>query len=247
MSETVTDAVTPENINIEVWTALSESTKKDFLNAICPKEIKMEVWQNLNYSSKSEILDALKKEKDNTTSNPYLVFIDECTTKIIPTSDSINTMALICALVLTIPYGVMSFINGEWFNEFQTKLSLCTESDGIPNYHDFYVVMNNNLALCIYSSLINLMLVALYYAMGNGDLDGNETITKRLRLKLMLVFMVCTLTCSIVGLMDVTSLLWRAYMNDNICDWEGNLTDSIWVTGTALVTMTIPLSLVLSW
>ena len=185
----------------------------------------------------------LKKQRVIET-NSILLFIDKYTSKIVPTTDSINTMALICALVLTIPYGIMSFINGDWFNELETKLSLCGHA---ADYRNNYVVMNNNIAVSIYASMINLMMVAFYYASGNSNLDGTETLSKKLRLKFMVLLMLATLICSIVGLMDVTSFLFTVYMNDDVCSISGTLEQDIWITGVTLILLTCPISIALSW
>ena len=64
--------------------------------------------------------------------------------------DAINALALINALLLTIPFGIMSLFSAEYVNDLYLAVESCPDGESKVFNHGVYVYVLNNLSACLY-------------------------------------------------------------------------------------------------
>ena len=76
-------------------------------------------------------------------------------------------MVLVCALVLTVPFGFFQYFNKEFFEDMKEDIDRChanySEEDFYFDYNHETTETLNNVITCIMSSLCALIMAVLYY------------------------------------------------------------------------------------
>lgn len=136
--------------------------------------------------------------------------------------DAINALALINALLLTIPFGIMSLFSAEYINDLYLAVESCPDGKSIVFNHGVYVYVLNNLAACLYGSLCGLMITASYFMLKDNNSNTLKSMTLMSKIKeriLLALLFVCT-TASIIGLLDCAYIIFAVYCNPNICEFS---------------------------
>ena len=88
------------------------------------------------------------------------------TNPLIENPDSgIGALVLVCALILTIPFGCISFLNDAFFTGLQNALALCPDGRSYSNqtYAMIHFRIMRTLSACIFFSMMGLILSSVYY------------------------------------------------------------------------------------
>ena len=76
-------------------------------------------------------------------------------------------MVLVCALILTIPFGFFGYFDEEFFDDMRTAIDTCranySEEEFFLTYDYESKDIMNNIVTCIMSSLLTLIMAVLYY------------------------------------------------------------------------------------
>ncbi len=76
-------------------------------------------------------------------------------------------MVLVCALILTIPFGFFGYFNTEFFVDFKEAINACNDVYTEEEFNLRYTIEKNGIlneiATCIMSSLSALIMAVLYY------------------------------------------------------------------------------------
>ena len=134
--------------------------------------------------------------------------------------DAINALALINALLLTIPFGIMSLFSAEYVNDLYLAVESCPDGESKVFNRGVYVYVINNLAACLYGSLCGLMITASYFMLKDNNSNTIKLMTLISKIKeriLLLMLFVCT-TASIIGLLDCAFIIFAVYCNPNVCE-----------------------------
>jgi hypothetical protein len=76
-----------------------------------------------------------------------------------------SAMALVCALILTIPFGVFSFLTDAFFTSIREALEACPNQQTITgwNYSLFYTHVMQSFSVCLYCSMMGIIVTSVYY------------------------------------------------------------------------------------
>ena len=139
---------------------------------------------------------------------------------------SFNSMALLLALLLTIPFGCFGAMNFEYFDSIQSFVDAnCPEKEQFFGRVDETVhrVMLNNASLAMYSSMCGLIMICLFYVF--KPIKGFEMriwCRKNGRILLGLVGLSCIVDILSVMCLGANFIQWYSAPTDTICgdqDW----------------------------
>lgn len=148
--------------------------------------------------------------------------------------EAVNAQALVCALILTIPFGVVGNFNFEYYETIQTISINCEQYD----YKQAHSILTRALLSVIYSSIIGLIFSTLYYILRpiNIKLWWN-------RGKYFYLLLFAITTTSVISLLNLTSTIigYYALAPDGYCSSYSNLHN----TAYAIVTMAFLICIIL--
>jgi hypothetical protein len=199
-------------VDPELWSELSENLRESihsFVEMFGYEEglLKPEVYS----SSWAAVWSALQK------STLYRLFVPVEPLSEEKIQNGLNFMALILALMLTIPYAVLGSLDGETLmriRDAKSESGKCGD-DGMP----FGVTSNS--ALTIYAGTCGLIIIILYYLLRpDSDYELRRWSFYRGRFVVMCAS-TCT-TCAIIGAMVNAATLFRWYSVplDELCSDE---------------------------
>jgi len=217
--------------------------KKDILNSICderienlistfileqlpPEGISKEVWDAIpTMDEKIIILNSIKKEEDKITK---LNFIQKILSRLNAddVEPAMSTLSLICALILTIPFGIASMFNHEQLITLNETLSNCPEdsdfSRGGYTWKYYQSQVLSNLACNIYASMVGLLIAVTYYILKPDDIYIEKWF--EVKGKILLLCMFLTTGSSIISLMNLTADLFQLITVpiEDLCEWNNN-------------------------
>ena len=124
--------------------------------------------------------------------------------------EAVNAQALVCALVLTIPFGIIGNFNFQYYNDVQEISIACPQF----NYKRVHTGFLNELVFVIYSSVSGLVFSTLYYILRPSDI---KLWWKRGRYFYFLLFLFTS--SSVISLLCLTSYLISFYSmaSDDFC------------------------------
>jgi hypothetical protein len=159
--------------------------------------------------------------------------------------NAVNALALICALVLTVPFGVMGMTNSEYFENLEVTLDACTNS-GAVTYEAQFSKYLSNLGLTIYTCLMGLTFSCGYYLFYNKEQSSELSHFQRLKLKILMFCLFLATVGAVTGLMNLSSLLLNYYTVpfDKLCTYNNS---DIWGTGIFFVFLSFFSALFLMW
>ena len=128
---------------------------------------------------------------------------------------SVNAQALLCALVLTIPFGVIGNLNFDFYDAVQINSIACEKND----YNTAHHLITTSLIFVIYSSVSGLIFCTIYYIFRPLDIHAWWGRGK------YFYFLLFALTSSSVrSLLNLTTLLigFYALASDDYCSTFGS-------------------------
>lgn len=134
---------------------------------------------------------------------------------------SFNSMALLLALLLTIPFGCFGALNFEYFDAIQAYVDAnCPEIEEYFGRVDENVhrTMLNNGAMCMYSSMCGLIMICLFYVF--KPVQGFEMriwCRSNGRVLLGLVGLCCVVDILTVMCLGANMIQWYSAPTDTIC------------------------------
>ena len=86
----------------------------------------------------------------------------------------IGAMVFVCALILTIPFSLFTFLTGQFFVNLQTNIDACDGSVSFFNesYATVHARMTTSLSVCIFFSMMGLIVSSIYFVF--KPLPGKE-------------------------------------------------------------------------
>lgn len=219
----------PDWIPRKIWQCLDVSGKQDVLLAtslIPPHGIDSSIWEQLNIKTRCLLTTAVKSMPPR-RSNIITFFLnfDEA-----PSDENfaqtVNAMALVCALLLTIPFSIMGSLNSAYFSELQSALSDCgeaalSEQGGTSYYVDQYQNLVATLASILYSGLLGLVLTTVHYLFRPAQkykMSSRDVIKK----KVLLFCLTGATSVSIISLVSMASYIFSLYTIQfkDICTYD---------------------------
>ena len=164
----------------------------------------------------------------------------------------INAFALLNALVLTIPYGCIMNLNGEFFDQLHNaweacdpnKANMASISLGETAFHNYII---RNLSVANYGAISGLIMATLYYVFKPTDSTGlTRWSKKKIRLLVMSIF-ICTVA-AIFGIMLAWASIIQVYSRraSEYCELNP-AAESMWRSGTAAIVLSLFTGFYLMW
>lgn len=240
----------PSWVESNIWEGLSPEAKKNVCEieqAQPPRGVSEEIWSKLDdgtrYEMKSMHKTSLMKQ-ESTGGNCSRFFCghsEEIEDRAFMES-AVNAMAFVSAVLLTIPFGIISLLSSDFFDTIESTLSSC-ESQPIGRDQPFEFVRKalvNNTAGIVYASLCGLIMTTQYYVFRAPNGMKLSSYQKK-KEKALLLAMVGTTTASVTCLMNLATYLFMYYTMQvkNIC------TDSafnVWAIGILVVSFSVLLT-----
>lgn len=130
----------------------------------------------------------------------------------------VNTLTLVCALILTIPYGVMTSADHSYWDNIELTLSEC-ESTKFTYEQDFRL-FSGGFNTIIYSNIAVLIMAVLYYLLRPKDEVKFRKWWKYARYVIMMMMLgtVCSIVCLVIASAWLFS--WYIIPNSKLCTYS---------------------------
>ena len=117
---------------------------------------------------------------------------------------AINAMALICALLIAIPYGVMGSLTPDFLANMNTLIDSCAPGTvkADTTYDDLYRMYLGNIAGATYACMLGLEMASIYYVLKPKSNDLKEFMQVKGKVLLVLIVL-----CTISGIVCCMNLL----------------------------------------
>jgi len=163
----------PRLISKTLWGRLNEDIRTEILVHLKhfepPQGFADELWNELSDNLKDKILLATGKEstiKTHYSSNVLKLLFDYSVE--VDFDPVINIASIVNALVLTIPFSVISTVNGQYFQSLKSTLDSCSSTgktwDG-HTYDDIFNLYTLTMSTQIFSSICGILCAAIYSTM----------------------------------------------------------------------------------
>jgi hypothetical protein len=160
---------------------------------------------------------------------------------------AISAMTLVCALTLTIPFSIMSYVDSTFFTELKSALSNCSTTGGSTkdSYDTVFHSMQQALWACIMCSIMGLTLSSVYYVfqpLPGKDLDG----WCRNQGRVLFSSLIIVTMCAIVALLVLSSYLFTYYTvpTEDVCTYTA---EYLFNPGTICLILTFVIALWCMW
>ena len=143
--------------------------------------------------------------------------------------DKVNAMALILALLATVPFTVIAMFPTEFWQSLYEDLKNCSdldENEARYSYDFQYYSIMNNLYAVTCSTSIGLSLAGMYYMIRPDDKERFSTWWKRGRLMVIVIFL-----CAIIAVVCVISCYNQTvatYSPRDVCNGDYASNGSNW-------------------
>lgn len=248
-----------EQINLDAWNYLSSDiglqqkvAQKALEASSPPKGFDAEVWKLLSWADKKAIL-SLQPKKISPTIFGYdikdsnvLLFFADVTGDNFNFDAGVNSMALICALILTIPFGLMGTLDQDHWSAVSDQIADCP-GGSLRGYsfEDFFYETMNNIVCVIYSAMSGLVLSTLYYVFKPKD-DMNMPKWKIIKQRLLIFLLFVSTITSVVGLLNATTDFLTLFTVAEVAFCKPPLS-RVWPFGVGFVTFAFVLGMILMW
>jgi hypothetical protein len=162
---------------------------------------------------------------------------------------AISAMALICALVLTIPFSVFTVINDGFLTALRTAIEACPNGVNYYNqsYRTVYIRLVGSPGLTMYASIMGLIISSIYFIFKpSKGKDLDRWCRRQGRLLMTIQFIVCIV--AVLALCSTAAQLFSSFNIElaNICTADGS-SDWIWIPGAAGVAISFILAVIGMW
>ena len=260
----------PPGFDVNLWDGLNDLTKRHITDDLRNHKCNTKSMREVEYKTACRFLpwhlyefitrEVTKRWKAAEKKNSYRWWMQRLTLNsrvltfffsgvhVIEDPDSgIGAMVLVCALILTIPFGVFSFINDSWFTSLRNALSNC--SSGLSYSHQTYGVIHSSitksLSACVYFSMMGLIISSVYYVF--KPLPGKEMDRWcRSQGRVLIACLFSCTACSVAGLMALGLYLleYSAIQFADVCTYDVN---KLYVPGIIGLVVSFGVSIMCMW
>lgn len=242
-------------VSPSIWKALPDDVKETVMLKLAPKGFNADLWDKLEASTQNIIHCTLQAESEGVLSwrqrivkseliryftDPQFIIADRM-------ENALNFMALILALLLTIPYGSLAALNSDYFVALHQQMESCPEVNFQYSYSQLHDLFLSNCCCTIYSSMAGLILIVSYYVLKpNSDYEMRRF--SRIGGRILLFCVLTTCLTSIVGVMDLAALTYQFYSTpiSTICTGQPWFGSMLWPGLIALI-ISLLVSIVLAF
>jgi hypothetical protein len=132
----------------------------------------------------------------------------------------VNAMALLCALLLSVPYDIIANIDKNYLNFLRQQLELCSEEDrGEFDYELIYATYRGSFLATVYMSISGMILATFYFLFKRTDEDDYKQWRKKARWLVISLFLATALAiCSLILLTNMYFDYYLLSRSENICN-----------------------------
>lgn len=213
-----------------MWDSLDEQQKiqieKDHMN-LPAAGIPMDIWQSLSAGSKKIIRELDEQDRErNREKNLVAAFF--CTFYDITAMEklgvAVSTLAVVNALLLTIPFSLMGNLNEKFFSDLETKISQCQSID--PGYYQYIKdspnMIKTVLASSMYSGITGILLSGLYTTFSPNKNDYETMSLYQIKKQRVLGFMLFAVTfVTYASVCFLANDMFDFYATNNVCYTQG--------------------------
>jgi hypothetical protein len=145
----------------------------------------------------------------------------------------VNTLTLMNALILTIPYSLMSNMNYDYWDQVIISLDNCSER--VATFESDFAIFKNSFNAVVYSAMASLIMSLIYYLLKPKNLAKFRKWWKQARY--VIIMMLCGTVCSVVSLVAVSCWLfaWYNLPSDQLCEYNSQTNN---IVGIAVLIFT---------
>lgn len=162
---------------------------------------------------------------------------------------AMSAMALICALVVTIPFGVFALVNDDFLTRLKATVESCPDgmAYGGKTYKNIYFGFVGSPCLTLYSAIMGLIIASIYFIFKpTKGKDIERWSRKQGRFMMMIGFSVSVI--AVIGLLLCGFYIYSFYSVEMalICTQEGSA-DWIYIPGVSACYLILALSVFAMW
>lgn len=163
---------------------------------------------------------------------------------------AVSAMALVCALVLTIPFTVYAMITDSYLTTLKRTIEACPGGMDLQynlTYHQIYCRLIGYPALTMYSSITGLCVSSTYFVF--KPTKGREVdrwCRNQGRLLLCILAVACVVSVAALVITASTILTYFSIELSNICTPRGN-TDWLYFNGNGAIGIGFVLAIIAMW
>lgn len=204
-------------------------------NIAPPEGVKLsqDAWNHVPKDHKNILMTALDKRnaKEGSINNVYSFFFEK-ETSITRIEGAVNSMALINALLLTIPFAFMTSLNNNFYASLKDAMSECNDgktwwgqtAEGV--YADQLKLMSCS----VYSCIVSLILAIVFLVFKTEHLS----VFQKIKIRVLVAVLFITTVSTFIALLNLVGSIFDFYMTDisQVCDksfgnggkygWPGN-------------------------
>lgn len=134
----------------------------------------------------------------------------------------VNAMALLCALMLTIPYQLLSNMGDQYLNWLRAELVTCPhhEAHGKFSYESIYKYFRSCIVACVFSSLCGMMLCTFYFLFKRTNPDQYKLWRRKAQVMVTVMFIFTGLAMVALMLLTVFILSYYFIPSGYICEYN---------------------------
>lgn len=230
----------PEWMADAIWREIdaNDKLKLSSIRNISPPEgieLSQEAWNFIPLDLKDVIVSSYDKtqtkagkEKKN---NVYSFFFEK-DTSIERVEGAVNNMALINALLLTIPFAFMTSLNSDYYTSLKDALSHCQgrQTHWGATADSVYAYQLTYMSCSIYSCIVALILAIVFLIFKTE----NVSMSQKIKIRVLVTFLFITTVSTFVALLNLVGSIFDFYMADlsEVCEssfgnggkygWPGN-------------------------
>jgi hypothetical protein len=228
---------------------------EDIINEIdallAPEGFDKELWKELDAATRVSIKHMLheRAHPNEKRKSHFMRFLTDSKFYIgNRIEEALNSMALILALLLTIPFGTLSSFDSNYFESIRIYLEENCE-DKRDSYTYIRIISLTNCWMTIYSSMCGLVMVVLYYVFKPSDAYELRKFGLLKGRILLACAGICTII-SIIGVMDSAANFIQWYnvpFDESLCQGTPSYYTSMLATGLVAIALSaaIPFYLLL--
>ena len=131
----------------------------------------------------------------------------------------VNAMALLCALLLSVPFDIIGNIDKNYLNFLQQQLDLCTEDErSVFGYDLIYSTYRGSFLATVYFSISGMIFATFYFLFKRTDEADYKVWRRKARwLVISLFFATAFAICSLILLTNMYFDYYLLSRSENIC------------------------------
>lgn len=131
----------------------------------------------------------------------------------------VNAMALLCALVLSIPYDIVQQVSHVHLDWLQVQLDKCQDGEADFSYEDIYMYYRLSFLATVYWSISGMIMATFYFIFKRTDKEDYALWYKKARWLVISLFMSTSFAiCSLILLTNIYFDYYILSTDANICD-----------------------------